>query len=273
MKHDNEAMKRLMDGVLLRKTPPDTVRAVFRQVIEACQSHDIRFDAPAALEYWWSLARIGIVAVPGDFMQEGVVVRNGPQPIRLHVTERGRKLLERGEDSPHDPPKYMAAVRRRVESPDAIALAYLDEAVGAWFAGLHRASTVMLGCACERLVLLLAGAIATADLPPWSGRLAKKLGCAVVGVSDLFETVRGCLSQMSGEKKLPAGLGDAIDRKLSPIFEHARGLRNQSGHPTGADVSADDAEAGLLLFPGFCALVNDLCKVLTAARPGNGVNV
>ncbi len=57
-------------------------------------------------------------------------------------------------------------------------------------------------------------------------------------------------------------MGDALDRKLSAVFDHARGLRNKSGHPTGVDVSADDAEAGLLMFPGFYALVDELCGSL-----------
>ncbi|MDY7011108.1 MAG: hypothetical protein SVV80_10210, partial [Planctomycetota bacterium] len=64
--------------------------------------------------------------------------------------------------------------------------------------------------------------------------------------------------------KLPGAMGDAIDRKLSAIFDHARALRNKSGHPTEADVSGDDAQAGLLLFPGFYAFIDDLCKHMSA---------
>ena len=48
---------------------------------------------------------------------------------------------------------------------------------------------------------------------------------------------------------LPAALADGFDRKLVSIFEHARVLRNKSGHPTGEDVSQKEAQAGLLLFP------------------------
>jgi hypothetical protein len=59
-------------------------------------------------------------------------------------------------------------------------------------------------------------------------------------------------------------LADALDRKLAAIFDHARGLRNQSGHPSGDDVTAEDAEAGLLLFPGFCDLVDKLITVVKA---------
>ncbi|MBI5722478.1 MAG: hypothetical protein HZA50_00860 [Planctomycetes bacterium] len=262
--NNNDTMKRLLEDILLHN-PPDSVSGVFDKLICTCKNKGIEFDAAAALEYWWSLARLGVVAVPGANLNEQAV-SSGTQPCKLVVTERGKKLLERGEQSPHDPPKYLAAVRRRVESPDEITITYLNESIGAWVAGLYRASAVMLGCACERLVLMLAGEIASANLPPWSDKIRKKLKGTIVGVSELFDVVRDCLAQLSNEKKLPGTLGDAIDRKLSPIFEHARSLRNKTGHPTGVDVTSEDAEASLLLFSGFHGLVSDLCKNL---RSGN----
>lgn len=264
MNSDKETMKRLLEEILLHN-PPDSVPGVFSSLIEGCKSKGIEFDGAAALEYWWSLARLGVVAVPGAWLNE-MSITYGPQPRKLVVTERGKKLLGRGEQSPHDPPKYLDAVRRRVEKPDEIAMTYLDEAVGAWFAGLYRASAVMLGCACERLVLMLAEEIACANVPPWSAKIEKKLKTARIGVSEVFDEVRQCLTQLADEKKLSGALGDAIDRKLSPIFEHARGLRNKSGHPTGADVTSEEAEASLLFFPGFYALVADLCKYLRAGN-------
>lgn len=271
MSNDNDSMKRLLDGILLGERP-FCVKEVFDNLKTACESKRIEYDETAALEYWWTLARLGVVALPGAALDEHITVVHGARLLKVAVTERGKKLLERGEQSPHDPPKYLDAVRRRVESPDAIVMTYVNEAVGAWVAGLYRASAVMLGCACERLVLMLADRIASADLPPWSARLDKKLKGAIAGVSEIFEIVRNCLTQLPGGKVLPGALSDALDRKLSAIFDHARGLRNKSGHPTEDDVSADDAEAGLLMFPGFYGFVNDLCKNLMTGKPDNGAS-
>jgi hypothetical protein len=253
--------------VSLLSTSPKYVFTFFADLAEICRQKSIVFDAGAALEHWWNLARVGVVALPGDSMDPAAI---GWKPCRLLVTERGKKLLERGEQSPHDPPKYLATVSRRVEKPDEIVMTYLDEAVGAWSAGLYRASAVTLGCACERLVLLLAEQIANADVQPWSERIGKKLKGRVV-VSEVFEIARSCLTQLAGENQLPGALTDALDRKLSAIFDHARGLRNKYGHPTGDKVSADDAEAGLLLFPGFYSFVNELCKHL-GAKDTKGVS-
>ncbi len=79
-----------------------------------------------------------------------------------------------------------------------------------------------------------------------------------VFVSSLFEEIRSTLASLKSSRKLPKELGDALDRTFSAIFDHARGLRNQSGHTTGEAVSAENAEAGLLLFPGFYELVDKI---------------
>ena len=173
--------------------------------------------------------------------------------------------MEKGEHSPHNPSKYIAAIRQRVAQPDDVAMSYLAEAVEAWRSGLNRSSAVMLGCACERLVLLLAEAIAADKTLPGADRISRAIEGRVF-VSSLFEEIRSTLASLKSDKKLPKELGDALDRKLSAIFDHARGLRNESGHPTGEEVSAEDAEAGLLLFPGFYELVDKLIAQLREPR-------
>jgi hypothetical protein len=256
---DEKARDRLyqmVDEALLAGNE-DSVHNLFNGVASRAKSECVEIDGPAILEYFWRLARIGAVAVPGDALH--VLTFKMPH---LLLTDRGRQLLEKKELAPHNSSKYLAAVRRRVEQPDEVALSYLCEAVEAWSCGLNRSSAVMLGCACERLVLILAEAIFEAHYNPWSGRIADKFKKRVF-ISGLFDEVRDALLHLKGEKKLPQELGNALDRKLSAIFDHARGLRNESGHPTDESVSAEDAEAGLLLFPGFYDLVG---KIITSIR-------
>lgn len=246
---------RMVDKALLAGRE-NCVHNLFKGVESRANSSGVEFDGAVVLEYFWGLARIGAVAVPGDAL---------PMMPRLLLTARGRDLLEKGEQSPHNPSKYMAAVRRRVAQPDEVALSYLAEAVEAWRSGLNRSSAVMLGCACERLVLLLAEAIAASKTLPGADKIGKAIEGRVF-VSSLFEEIRSTLASLKSNKKLPKELGDALDRKLSAIFDHARGLRNESGHPTGEDVSVEDAEAGLLLFPGFYELVDKLIAQLREPR-------
>ena len=164
---------------------------------------------------------------------------------------------------PHDANRYMDAVSKRVTATDPVVLSYLREAIEAMgHAGCRRSSAVMLACACERLVLMLAQAIAgSGKCPPWSDRIKKKLASRVF-ISDIFEDVRSALVNLRDQKKLTRELGDALDRKLSAVFDHARGLRNQSGHPTDEEVRNEDAEAGLILFPGFYELCDQLVTLM-----------
>jgi len=257
---NTEALRRLMEKMLLALDDSPHVNAhnYFNDLTQRCRSEGIHYEGRAALDYWWHLARLGVIAVIGDSTL-------GSFPIefrRLALTDRGRALLERGESSPHYPSKYLEAVRKRIPKADDIALTYLNEAVGAWSAGLYRSSAVMLGCACERLVLILAERIEAGNFQPWSGRIKKAMTGSPTGVSQFFDNVRDCLMDLRSKKDLSGKLADALDRKLTPIFDHARGLRNASGHPTGSEVSGEDAEASLLLFPGFYVLVDELCAQL-----------
>jgi hypothetical protein len=254
--NDEEAeiqLQRLVDQALLAGQD-DSPHNLFNGVFAHAKSSSIPFDAAVVLEHFWHLARIGAVAVPGSSIH--ALPFKMPQ---LLLTERGRQLLAAGDASPHNPSRYLNAVRKRIAQPDDVVVSYLREAVEAWRCGLSRSSLVMLGCACERLVLMLAEAIASRNCPPWSAKLDKKLKTRVF-ISDVFDDVRDALMNLREDKRLPKDLGDALDRKLTAIFDHARGLRNQSGHPTGADVTGEDAEGGLLLFPGFCALVDKLVQ-------------
>jgi hypothetical protein len=254
----NDKLCRIVDAVLLAgvKTVHDLVAAVAHKA----NLSGVQFDGDVVLEYFWGLARIGAVAVPGDSLQ--ILPVTMP---RLLLTPRGRMLLEKGEHSPHNPSKYLNAVSTRVSKPDEIAISYLKEAVEAWRCGLNRASAVMLGCACERLVLLLAEDIAADDKLPGAEKIRNAMQGRVF-VSVLFEDIRATLATLKKDKKLPQELSEALDRKISAIFDHARGLRNQSGHPTEAEISADDAEAGLLLFPGFFELMDKIIAQLHLLR-------
>lgn len=243
--------RRILVAFLLRndKLPPQSRHvspdAIFRGIYQESEAVRKAPDWEAMLTYWWDLARVGGV----------VLVGGGEAPARgfpsFVLTDFGRALLNEKDVSPHDREGYMAALRA-IPSVDAIALTYAEEAVGAWHAQLHRASAVMLGCACERLVLLVADAVrGNADLSPYAADLAKmfapskKAGASttrVPGISEVFTRVRAAVHVVGGEE---------FDRTVTSVFEHARTLRNDAGHPTGRAVTKQEALAGLVLFPGF----------------------
>jgi hypothetical protein len=255
---NSDSIKRVMDRLLL--TPandPAKIQDFFRSVQQQCKP----FVEEVAFGYWWHLVRIGAIVPIGQLD----ALPGLPQFALMVLTDRGRRFLEQGEHSPHDPVRYLETVRKHVQAPDKVVLDYLNDAVGAWTVGLNRPSAVMLGCACERLTIILAEQIVQASIPPWSEKVHKALANPVFGASRLFDLVRDCLNQLPEEKRLPIALADALDRRLSAIFDHVRRLRNQSGHPTGTNISSEEAEAGLLLFPDFYVLVDGLCQHLRSA--------
>lgn len=257
--------REMLAQLLLSPTRDQTTpEGLFRAAEHYAQRDGWRFDWSAALEYWWELARIGAVALLGG--GGGSSYAQAPQFI---LTTHGRRLLERGDSSPHDETRYLSALRRRVVSPDAVALSYLKEGIAAWRAGLYRSSVVMVGCACERLIVILAEAVAVANVPPFSADVAKLLSPGKpTGISQIFDKVHKALSALGGDRRVSGDLTDAIERRLTPMFERTRWLRNKSGHPTGADVPEEEAEAGLLLFPDYCEYVSRWIAALHGLSAG-----
>lgn len=264
--HSNaEVLTRIMDDILLKGAlDPWTPWEFFRVLGERVVDQQVRWDQDAIIEHWSWLQRVGVVVMTG--LSSPGVVRARVKLEQLHVTSRGHALLRSGEESPHNPARFYARIRHQITSPDDVVMTYLNEAVGAWGAGLNRAVAVMIGCACERLILLLAESLSKAPVPPYSEKIEKELQKATkapVSVSTIFEKVRETLLALAGERRLPGAISDALDRKLTPIFEYARALRNASGHPTAVPVSHEDAEASLLLFPGFYIFVDSVMRAVS----------
>jgi len=263
-----------MDDILLNtQMNPRTSSRFFSALAGRVSHENVIWDVDTIIQHWSWLKRTGVIVSLGPESSNRFNPPPGTDTLEeFYVTPRGRKLLATGDVSPHNPVRFCAKIRSEIGSPDDIVMTYVDEAVGAWAAGLNRAAAVMIGCACERLILLLAQSLAAAHLDPWSERVGKQLAKAAksqVSISTIFGKTREALLDLAGQKRLPGTIADALDRKLTPIFEYARGLRNRSGHPTAVEVSHEDAEAGLLLFPGFYVFIDSVIKTLGENGVGN----
>jgi hypothetical protein len=196
-------------------------------------------------EHWAALHRAGLVEVVAE---------------QFWLTDFGRDVLtgKRGADvSPHDRTGYMASVRDA--GGDTIALAYAHEAVGAWQAHVDRAAVVMIGAACERLVIMLAESIAGREFPSFHDKLRKLLN-ETTHIATLFSKTREALESAKGGFASEVQVG--LDRRLTSVFEHVRTMRNEQGHPTGTAITHEEAHAALVLFPGFYrSVVAIICEV------------
>lgn len=128
MSNEPEASRRsreMLAKLLLSPSQDQTTpEGLFQVANHYAQRDGWRFDWSAGVEYWWDLARVGAVALLGG--GGGSSYAQAPQFV---LTAHGRRLLQGGDSSPHDETRYISALRRRVASPDAVALSYLKEGI------------------------------------------------------------------------------------------------------------------------------------------------
>lgn len=238
----------------------------FIHVRDLARKDGVEWNPSEALSYWAALARLGVIDVCGGATDGSIV-------SQLQLSASGRAYLESGDIVTHDPTRYIGRVRTAMTPPDPVVLLHADEAVRGWVAGLNRSCAVMLGCASERLVLILAEGIAASGLAPWAAGLSRDLGAREsdasrpTPISTVFDHVRVCVLELKKQRRLSWSTGDALERRLSAIFDSTRGLRNDAGHPSGVEVSSDDAHARLLLFPGYCEFVSTIRAEIGALAP------
>ncbi len=178
-----------------------------------------------------------------------------------HVTEHGKRILEDGPQSPYDPDGYLKRLTRDTPGIDPIIITYLNESLRTLRINCLLSSTIALGCASEKALLLLIAAYAD-SLPDRSqerfrkdteGRMIKRQ----------FDEFRKMLdSELRG--RLPYDLADGLDVELNAIFDFIRNQRNDAGHPTGKMIERERAYANLVVFPVYLRKVYRLIEWLTA---------
>jgi hypothetical protein len=123
----------------------------------------------------------------------------------------------------------------------------------------------MLGVASERLFDLLLESFAAAVASTTERRnLEAKTKTRTVAVR--YDELRVRLEPKKSQ--LPTPLQDSLDTCLVSIFNLIRQHRNDSGHPTGRQMTRDEAYANLYVFPHYHAQMYKLVEHLRA-NPGS----
>jgi hypothetical protein len=196
-------------------------------------------------EVIWGLAFQGII-VPG--VDSSAVQASLPY---FKVTEWGKKCLARGEYLPFDTEQYMQRLRGEVTSIDSVVDLYLIESLNCFRCGSYIASAVMTGVAAEQMMLNLKEAIYK-ELD--SDEKKKRFEGDSQGlIKRTYDAVWKKLDPM--REQMPDTFRESIGVQLSGIFELIRVTRNTGGHPSGKAIPREEAEALLLLFPGYAKTV------------------
>jgi len=157
---------------------------------------------------------------------------NGAWPF-YRVTGHGAEVLRAGgaDAQPYDPDGFLAHFDKVCSGADPTVRSYLVEAVRAFNADCTRSAAVMLGCASEKLLLLLCDAFEAAIADATKKAKFEKDINARWMASNKYAVLKYRLDLMVTAKKLPRDEAETVAGELPAGFEFLRRCRNAAGHP------------------------------------------
>ncbi len=201
--------------------------------------------------------------IVGNLVIEGILTWGvdelNPGPPFLKVTEYGKDCLAAGEILPHDPDGYLKYLNSEIPAIDETIIMYVTESLQTFLRGNLLASTVMLGGASEKAVLLLIEAFVDAISNPIERQKFER-EIKRSGILRKFRKFREKLDSASG--KLPKLISDDLDIQLDGVFNLIRNCRNDVGHPTGRKIDRRLAFANLQLLIPYCKRIYELIEWL-----------
>lgn len=175
----------------------------------------------------------------------------------LSLTEYGSQVVNSVEPTPHDPTGYLKRVKESIPHIDSVILTYLEESLKTYNINALLSSTIALGCASEKALLLLIDSYANAIQD--SGRKTKFINDTKGRmIKRQFEEFSKCITNLIG--KMPNDISDGLNTVLLGVFEMIRNNRNDAGHPTGKSIPREYVYANLQVFIPYCNKIYQLIE-------------
>lgn len=190
--------------------------------------------------------------VHGGFLGWGQDIRNLSLD-RVHVTSLGANNAMNRSRDPSNPSGYLNYIDTEVPS-GTVARSYIEEALQTYIHRCYKGSAVLVGCACEALILDLRAALIAR---------MRELGITVPTnvTHQKVKTYRDAMAKVFEDRKasMTTNLRERVGANWTGFTEPVRRLRNDAGHPNSIEpVTPEDVHAALLLFPEFARLARDL---------------
>lgn len=201
----------------------------------------------ALLTEWNDLIRTGFLA-----WGKGLTT---PDPPWFHVTDRGRKAMEKLSRDPSNPAGYLRHLAN-IGSINPVAQSYLTEALDCYITGLFKSAAVMVGTAAESVMLDLRDAVVrklTRQRKPVPAVLRDwKIKTVTDGLATVFDGI---------DRKRHRELRESYEAYWAAFSHQIRTSRNEAGHPKSIDpVTSESVHASLLVFPEVVRLASALSK-------------
>lgn len=164
----------------------------------------------------------------------------------IHITDFGKKFLSDEKVLPQDPEGYLKELDSEIPHLDPIAKQYVEESLQTYLVNCPLASTVMLGVASEKIILLLIDAYINAiEDNTAKTRLSNKIekSFMIKLKYDLFKA-----DFDARKSSFPRDLIYNAEIWMEYVYHMIRNYRNDAGHPSEAKITRDLAFANLRLF-------------------------
>jgi hypothetical protein len=220
---------------------------------DSCEQHQVhRADKELVRDVFWDLFRQGYITI-------GLDNTNSNWPF-FRLSHFGKNSLQ--TQSPyrfHDATTFLAIVRREIPDISPEAVSYLEEAVGAFYAGCLLASCVMLGVAAEAEFLRLLDGVAASENYRSRFESASREAFIRRKVTKFHAALRPILPSLE-----PRNHFEDIDINLNAIQSILRIARNDAGHPTATFVpDREQVYVNLQLFVPFARQMMRLRQALS----------
>ena len=170
----------------------------------------------------------------------------------VQITEFGIACLDAGQINPMDPDGYLTRLDAEVPNLHPVARAYVEESLTCLRQRCVKACAVMLGCAAEQILLVMIDALHAAIQDPGRKQSFRARVVKERQAGTKFTRFRAEMQQ-NVLRLLPNALSEDLDLRLDGIHSLIRRARNDAGHPAlSANLTAQDVNGALLLFPGYC---------------------
>lgn len=173
----------------------------------------------------------------------------------LSVTDYGKKAIASNPPAPNDSSGYLTRIKNEIPQLDPIIETYLIESVRTYSINQLLSSTITLGCASEKALMVLIDTFRqTFKDSSKKAAFSKKVDDKFIKTQfDEFDkAIRHILTQM------PYELRENYTNTLTGVFQMIRYNRNAAGHPTGKQVDKDTLFANLQVFIPYCKYIYEL---------------
>jgi hypothetical protein len=184
---------------------------------------------------------------------------NNPNWPWYRLTEAGMDIVSNQHPLPYDPDGFIREFLNKNPSADSVIVAYVQEAVRSFNHGCPIASSVMVGAASEKALLLLFQSFELAISDP-----AKKKKFAKTyrwTIHSKYRTLKEHMDLMISSRRLPSPMKEYAVSEVPGAFELIRRQRNEAGHPelyTGID--SDTVFLNLRVLTEYVRRIYDLIE-------------